>query len=60
MFYALDKGDPNLDFDTLFFSFEWKLPELWELKEKKALYLENGGFFELHLLMHRPKCTFYS
>ena len=62
LFFVLDKWDSNLDSDTLFFSFEWNLSELWELlvKYKRALSHKTRGSFELYLLLHKPKCTFYS
>ena len=55
----LDKRDSNLDSDILFFSFEWKLPELL-VKNKRALHHETRGSFEFYLFLNEPKCTFYS
>ena len=37
LLFVLDKGDPTLGFDNLFFSMETKLPKLWELKDKSVL-----------------------
>ena len=56
MFFVVDKEDSNLDY-------EWtlpELPELWDLKDKRALNQETRGSFVFYLLMHKPKCTFYS
>ena len=59
MLFVLDKLDPNLDFEILFFSIELKLPDLCELKDKNALNHETRGSLEYYLHMHKAKCNFY-
>ena len=55
--FVFDKQSPNLGFDILFFSIEWKLRELCELKDKNALHHETKR--SMRSRYHLAKLLFY-
>ena len=54
----LDKGDPNLDFNILFFLNRFKIARVMRIKDRNALNRETSGSLEFYILMHEPRCTF--